>query len=132
MNAKNKIEPLLKKYSDNTFLRATINGIPYIGGALDAIMTTGLQQKREERYQYFLDELKNQIEKLSEDKLDYNYLNSEEFYDLFVMTSSYVVNTRIQDKVKAYTKILSSSLTHGFINKTNPEDILNIIKIIKK
>ncbi len=127
MKNQNKLEPFLKKYSDNTLLRASINALPF-GGSLDIMMTSGIQKKSQERYLYFIDELRNQFEKIKSDMVDYDYLDSEEFFDLYIETSNLVVKTRLQEKVKAYTKILTSSLTNGFKGKLKPEDILNIIK----
>lgn len=128
MSSKNKIETVLEKYSENSLYRAGINAIPYIGGSLDILLTSGIQKKTQERFEKFLSELENQIRGIDESKLNYTYLESEEFYDLFVQTSNLAVRTRLSEKIKAYSAILTSSLTSEFKNNLKAEDILNIIE----
>ena len=128
MSTKTKIGNLLKKYSDNTTIRAGVNAIPYIGGTLDILLTSGIQKKSQERFSNFINELENQIQKIDEKKLDHTYLESEEFYDLFLQSSNLAIRTRIQEKIKAYAKILTCSLVSEFKNNLNAEDVLNIIE----
>ncbi|MFT7899062.1 hypothetical protein VBY74_03670 [Tenacibaculum ascidiaceicola] len=128
MSNKTKIGNLLKKYSDNTLLRAGVNAIPYVGGTLDVLLTSGIQKKSHERFLIFLNELESQIKSIDENKLDYKYLKSEEFYDLFLQSSNLAVRTRLKEKIKVYARILTSSLISEFKNNLNAEDILNIIE----
>ena len=95
MSTKKKIETVLDKYSENSIFRAGINAIPYIGGSLDILLTTGVQRKSQERFEKFLNELEKQLKNVEENKLNYSYLESEEFYDLFIQTSNLAVKTRL-------------------------------------
>ncbi|WP_203258403.1 hypothetical protein [Hyunsoonleella ulvae] len=128
MTAKIKIDNLLKKYSDSSTLRAGVNAIPYIGGALDVILSSGIQKKSEERFLNFLNELETQLNRIDEDKLNYNYLGSEEFYDLFLQTSNLALRTRLRQKIKAYANILISFAVSEYQNGIKAEDVLNIIE----
>ncbi len=128
MSSKNKIENLLKKYSDSTTLRAGVNAIPYVGGTLDILLSSGIQKKSEERFLNFLSELENQLKELDDNKLNYAYLESEEFYDLFIQVSNLAVRTRLQEKIRVYANILISSLVLEFHNNIKAEDVLNIIE----
>ncbi|WP_268225143.1 hypothetical protein [Sinomicrobium oceani] len=128
MSYESKIEILLKKYSDNSIYRAGLSAIPYIGGALDILLTSGIHKKSQERFQIFLNELENQIKSVDESKLNYSYLESEEFYDLFIQTSNLVIKTRLKEKIKWYSTIMTSSLISDFNNHMKGEDILNIIE----
>jgi hypothetical protein len=128
MNSKSKIDLFLKKYSDNSMYRAGVSAIPYIGGALDILLSSGIQKKSQKRFQNFLNELESQLKNIDENKLNYSYLESEEFYDLFLQTSNLVVRTRLQEKIKAYSNILTSSLILEFKNNLKAEDVLNIIE----
>ncbi|MEJ1221740.1 hypothetical protein [Sediminicola sp. 1XM1-17] len=128
MSSKDKVENLLNKYSDSTLFRAGVNAIPYVGGTLDILLSSGIQKKSQERFQSLLSELEYQLKCIEGDKLNYTYLESEEFYDLFVQISNLAVRTRLQEKIKIYANILTSSLILEFQNNTKAEDVLNIIE----
>ncbi|BFP43222.1 hypothetical protein FGF1_40670 [Flavobacteriaceae bacterium GF1] len=128
MSTKNKIEDLLQKYSNNTLFRASVSAVPYIGGALDILLSSGIQVKSQERFLNFLVEIEKQIKGIDEKKIDHQFLESEKFYDLFVKSSNLAVRTRLRDKIKAYAKILTSSVSSEFTPNINAEDILNIIE----
>jgi hypothetical protein len=72
--------------------------------------------------------LEEQIKSIEENKLDYKYLESEEFYDLFLQSSNLAVRTRLKEKIKVYAGILTSSLISDFKHNLNAEDVLNIIE----
>lgn len=128
MESQSKLESFLQKYSEQTLIRSAIAAIPYVGGALDILMTSKIQNKTLERFQYFVDNLKEQIGGLDKAKIDSAFLESDEFYDLFLQTSNLVTKTRLEEKIRAYSRILTSSLYLDNDNKIKPEDILNIVK----
>ena len=128
MKPKSKVELILNTYSNNSFYRAGVSAIPCIGGALDILLSSGIQKKSQERFQVFLNDLESQLKNIDESKLNYSYLESEEFYDLFLQTSNLVVRTRLKEKIKAYSNILTMSLILKFENNLKAEDILNIIE----
>ena len=128
MKSNDKLYTYFKKYTENKVLRATISLIPHIGGALDILISTDIHKKNIERFDFLINELKNQIEDINESKLNYSYLDSEEFYDLFIQTCNLAIKTRLKEKIKLYSKILKSSLINEFSGHLKPEDLLNIIE----
>lgn len=128
MKAQNKIENSLKKYSDSSILRAGVNAIPYVGGSLDILLSLGIQKKTEERFQNLLNELRDQLKRIDEGKLNLTYLESEEFYDLFVQTLNLAIRTRLEEKIKVYASILTSFLVSEFQNDVKAEDVLSIVE----
>ena len=122
-----ELNSLLEKYNENKIFRAIINAVPYIGGSLDTLMTSDIQKKSMERFENFINLFSKEISEIKQDKLDYNFLKSEEFYDLYIQTLNLVIKTRLREKIRAYSKILASSLITETQNEINPEDIVNII-----
>jgi hypothetical protein len=128
MSLNNSLKSLQVKYTENKVLRAAINLIPNIGGSLDILISTDISKRNFERYDNFIADLKSQLQNIDESKISQTYLNSEEFYDLFIQTSTLVVKTRLKEKIKVYSKIIVNSLIGDFNESQKPEDILNFIE----
>lgn len=82
-------------YSENTALRAAVNVIPYIGGALDVLFSAKGQAIIQQRVNHVLACLAQEINGLDADKVDHDYLQSEEFFD--VMLTGIEEAARIRD-----------------------------------
>jgi hypothetical protein len=128
MKKSKEINQLMESYSNNAIIRSLVNLIPYIGSSLDVLITSKIQELSWKRLQAYLEQLRVQFEKVDDSKIDWSYLNSEEFYDLFLQTSYSVIRTRSEDKIKLYSKILRNAVTREFKDPLGTEDLVSIIE----
>lgn len=101
---------LSQKYSSNPILRSVINIIPYVGGSLDIILTEKWNSFYQRRTEQMLEELSSDLKNL-ENKVDEEYLNSEEFFDIIYKVLNEALKTRLDEKRKIYSKIIRDSLS---------------------
>lgn len=127
MTNNNQIKKISEDYSNNPVLRSLINLIPYVGGAIDVLITTKIQEISWKRLNNYLDLLQKQFENVNESKIDKDYLQSEEFYDLFLQTARASTRTRSEEKTKLFAKIFKNAITREFNNPLSPEDLVSII-----
>lgn len=106
----NKYTELSKKYNDNTLIRSVVNIIPYVGGSLDMLLTDKWNKFYQRRIENLLDQLSQDLLQC-EDKIDVEFLNSEEFFDIFLRILKETSQTRLDEKRKLYSKVLRDSIT---------------------
>ena len=114
MKESNKIDSYIEKgienYNQNVGLRYTINQIPIIGFFIDNLLVqTGaeIQQRRLVQTIQILHDLTDKIDKT---KVDFEFLDSEEFADLIVKTFQNSVKTRHRERIRLNCKILTGSI----------------------
>jgi hypothetical protein len=93
-------------YSGLSALRALVNAIPCIGSPLDALLGTRGQNYASRRLQRTIEELHAQCAALDQAKLDCQFLDSEQFYDLVRGVFEQAQRTADADKVTLYVRIL--------------------------
>lgn len=71
-------------YSENTLLRATVNAIPMIGGALDVLLATKGQTIVNSRIQKFLEILHDRLASVEQQAVRRDFMQSEDFFDTVV------------------------------------------------
>ncbi|XHR28227.1 MAG: hypothetical protein ACFUZC_20150 [Chthoniobacteraceae bacterium] len=116
-------EHILASYEGNRVLRSLFQLIPYVGGALDVILTKTLDQIREERARAFFDELAEGKVVLNED-----LLKSEDFLHAYFSTVKYALNSQRREKIRMFAHLLESSLMPDGPQSTDEyEDFLKIL-----
>jgi hypothetical protein len=128
----NKIGEGYKKaaavYSENYEYQATVQNIPIIGPFIDQMIketSSKIGQSRANELLALLIEAMNLIDQY---KVDYPYLESEEFYDLISKVVEKSMRDRYKEKRILYVKILTNSIL--IENKhlhDNSEDFLSIL-----
>jgi hypothetical protein len=122
------IEKGIEIYNQNVGLRYVINQIPIVGFFIDNFFgKTGaeIQERRLMQTIQFLHELTDKIDKT---KVDYDFLESEEFTDLIVKIFQNSVKTRHKDKILLNCKILAGSiLTENRDIRHSAEDLLVLV-----
>lgn len=116
---------LSKKYSDNSLIRSVVNIIPYIGGSLDLLLTDKWNKFYQRRIENMLEQISNDIAQI-EGRIDDEYLNTEEFFDIIFKILKEATQTRLDDKRKLYSKVLRDSISKRKSNITL-ESIIDII-----
>jgi hypothetical protein len=130
----NKLKPAIEKYSENALLRASISAIPFIGSPFDVFLATKAQKIVNDRIMNLFNELKEEMNKLEDSVVDKEYINSEEFIDLFIKTIEAAAKTRSNEKIKLYAKLLKGAVKFQDRKKYSPEEYLQVLSelIIKE
>ncbi len=123
-------KPKIEKYIDSYNLRAITSTIPYIGGALDILLSVKGEKLREKRINELFTQINSRLEKIEEKESLQEYLNTEEFYDLFVKVLNSVIRTRHLDKIKGYASILVNHLSVLNSKKEDSELMVTILDSI--
>lgn len=105
-----KLISLSEKYENYPLVRVIINAIPYIGNGIDIYLTNKWNKFQIERFEDFIDKLSSQLSCIQQNKLDKNFLESEEFFDIVYSIVKDVINSRLEEKRTIYAKILKDSL----------------------
>jgi len=102
---------LIEKYADNPYVRALITAIPYVGGAIDVVLSEKGSEWRKERIELLLKNLNERVGKL---KLDIEEINNrfktEEFYDSIIHALESSTKTRHHSKINGYANILINEI----------------------
>ena len=117
----------LKKYARvifetgfNIAFRSKLVSIPIIGSYADVVYTESMQAIKETAF-------KNSLEKLDEEKVDKEYLNSLEFLNLLISTFKMVLDEIETDKVIYYSKLIKNSLESSKEDRRYNFDYIKIV-----
>jgi len=110
-------------YVQNTWLRAAINLIPYIGGSLDVVLASrgSLHQKR---ILELLENLKEEMSHIKGERIDSAYLESQEFSDIVLRLMEASLRTRDREKMRLYARFLRGAVLIQDRNQVCLEDYL--------
>ena len=111
-------------YSEKTSLRAAIQVVPYVGGALDTLLAGKGGEIQQRRIDYFLNELNERLNRLEAAS---NIDQSEEALDLFTSIFDGVVKTRSDSKIKNFASIV----THQIGTASEWEEAETATRILK-
>jgi hypothetical protein len=126
---KNKLVQISKGYTDQTVIRTLINLIPHIGGSLDLLLSSSGQNFVIRRIEKLISELNEQIGELNKSKINHDFLETEEGFDLMIKAFNSASRTRQNEKLKLYAKIIKGALTEGKeYQEDEPELYLQIIE----
>ena len=99
-----------KLYEDNLLARVLVNAIPYIGGSLDATLTSKWSGYWKQRIEELLIETEKELASINERMIDKDFIESEEFYDIVSKIANDVTSSRCREKRVGYAKIIKSAL----------------------
>ena len=122
-----KLKPAIEKYSENALLRIAISEIPIIGSPLDIFLTTKAQKIINDRIMSLFSELKEEMSTLEDRMVDKDYIDSEEFIELFIKTIEASTKTRNKEKIKLYAKLLKGAIKFQDRKKYSPEEYLQVL-----
>ena len=120
-------EQISEGYSTKSWLRSLVALVPYIGGSLDILLTNKHNVIVQKRIEYLLYELKCEIEKTDSDKIDYQYLESEEWHDLFLLSLERTAKLQDRKRIAAIAKILSGAVEKDPNFEIHPVDLVQTI-----
>jgi hypothetical protein len=102
--ATSAVEKAAQQYSEQTALRAAIQLIPYVGGAIDTLVTGKANQIQVQRIEHFLHELRERLEHVEMIKAN---VDDDAFMDLMLTTFEKVSRARSTDKQSRFANIVS-------------------------
>lgn len=120
---------LVEIYSELTGIRALVNLVPYVGGALDVMLSSKGQTVAAQRFEKMLNELNAEMKKVSDDKVDTAYIGSdgfrEDLFDFFRHTQ----DAKDKERLSMFARIL-----RGKIEKQKPKgfDYERFIRIARQ
>lgn len=115
-------------YNSTEWLRVGVAAVPFVGGSIDALITTRAGKLVERRITALLDELRTTIGRLAEEKIDKDYVGSEEWDDLIIRSLRAAAETSDAEKIRLYAAILTgASQVHGLRDELDPLAILSAV-----
>lgn len=122
-----KIREGIEKYADNAWLKMGVSNIPYIGPLVDELLSVQAGKITKERVMALIEGLSAEIKRLEESKLDKDYVNTEEFFDLLTHAIRIAIRNRGKQKLSILIALLKSSLTYK-VKTVPPETFLYAIE----
>ena len=120
---------LSDKYGQQTWVRALVQAIPYVGGSLDTLVSAQGQRLREERLNHYVSEIGENVRGL-EEKFERLITNSgEETFDLFRSHIENVDRCRSANKRKRFANILLNQVERN-ANWEEPDTATRILNSI--
>ena len=104
----------------NIASRSKLISVPILGNYMDIVYTETVQAIKDISFQ-------NSLEKLDEKKIDKEYLNSLEFYNLLVQTFNMILDEIERDKVIYYSKLIKNSIESSKDDRRYTFDYINIV-----
>jgi len=99
-------------YCDKFFLRATIQCVPGIGGALDTLLS-GLGAKyQHERLKDFVLKLQNELSEIAKEMKIKNIEPGEELFDFIIQVFNQVIQTRSEEKRKRFASLVAKQIIY--------------------
>ncbi len=117
----------LEVYSERATLRAVISAIPWVGGPIDAFLSTHGQRIVQNRIMSLLEVLQEELRDVHENQVDKSYIESEEFFDLIVQALEAAARTRERAKIRLYAKILKGAVVGHRESDFSAEDAVRIV-----
>jgi hypothetical protein len=105
------IEAAATEYTDIYALRAAVNLIPGVGGALDALISGEGARIEKRRIAKQLEDLRLEMALFDAAKLDRDFIKSDECYDWFALLVERTVRTGDQEKLAALRRVFVNGLT---------------------
>jgi len=118
-----------EKTSDLALLNieAAINLIPYAGGFLATyfgeIRSKRVDERMKEYFQYFSERLRE----INENKLDLNYLKSEEFAEFFMQGAEQASKSTTKKRIKRFANILINNALKGAEARSRTQSIMSFV-----
>lgn len=102
-------------YEEANWLRALLQAIPCVGGSLDTLLAWRWNHIQRQRYEAFLKSLRRYMECIDANRLDRDFLESDEFASLFFNVSTRVTCEYETEKIHLFRNVLVNSALPEFV-----------------
>jgi hypothetical protein len=91
-------------------IKSAIGAIPFYGSAINEVLFDISSRIQQQRINNFVTQLTDQIKEIKHDKLDIDYLRSEDFYDLTRIIFESVVKIKSKEKQIALSRVYLNAI----------------------
>lgn len=114
-------------YSSKGWLRAIVAAVPFVGGSIDALVTSRGTELAQQRVTALLDDLRAGLQRVTEAKVDQSFISSEAWDDLVMRAFRTAADTRDRDKIRFLAAVLTGSVTLDDGAGLDAESLLGVI-----
>lgn len=107
-------------------LAASLNLVPVAGGALSDVAAGIIRRRQNRRLRGFLADLVADLDRVK-DRLDRDYMESEDFHDLAEEILSNAADTRQQERLDAYRALFVNSVTQEDVGFDEAAEVSTLI-----
>jgi hypothetical protein len=122
------IERLITKEVQTSIIKGVIGEIPYIGSVLNEVIYESRARIKQERINKFISLLHDYMCNVSIDSIDFEYVKSDDFSDLFESVLKRVALTKSEEKMRRFKKVLVSEIQ----NPTRTDFVETFLDIITR
>lgn len=109
------------------WMRMLVSSVPSMGGVLNQLLSCQGQLLAKARFERLIKELSKQMMQIDSEKIDQQYLQSENFFDLICCAIEKSLRIRNSDRASAVVRVIIGAVTHEIDEIALPEDIIAII-----
>ena len=118
-----------KKDTKMMTIKALVSCIPYVGGGIASIIGDCYSDRKEQRWLEFINDLQKDIEK-NQDKIIREYVESQDFFDVFENILQDAMNTRTELKRKMLKNLIVGSCTIPHTSYERTEEFQHLIDVL--
>ena len=108
-------------------IEAKINLIPYVGGFLATYFSEIRSKRVEERMQKYFEYFSNRLIEIEESKIDHEYINSQEFAELFMRGAEQAARSTTEEKIQRFANILANNTAMDAQLRDRTESIMSFV-----
>ena len=126
-----KVDQVNAALSKSPIIKGLIDGglslIPFFGQAITSVLDARAFQLFEKNTKHFVKELKQLVEYIDDEKLDKEFIESDEFISLLTEVLSRNARTYEDEKVRFFARVFINSAIHGMSKVPYKEGFVRII-----
>lgn len=110
------VDRMLAWYEGQPWLRAVIQAIPFGGGSADTLLAWRALHLNKRRVEELFGSISERLSSVEESSLDEEFLQSEQFFDLFRNCADIVARTSSEYKRKHVADFLAGTIVRGQVH----------------
>jgi hypothetical protein len=107
--------------------KAILNLVPLVGGSIASVWGDIQAERKAHRFNNFLETLRADLENHKE-RINSDFINKEDFLDVFELTSKKIINERNENKRILYKDILLNAVT---LDQSNYDEVEQCIRTVE-
>ena len=108
-------------------VEAAINLIPHVGGFLATYFSEIRSKRVEERMQKYFEYFSQRLKQIEESKIDHEYINSQEFAELFMRGAEQAARSTTEEKIHRFANILANNTVIDAQLRDRTESIMSFV-----
>jgi hypothetical protein len=125
MSMEEKSKKIIIQLTEST-AKGLIGAIPFAGTALNEALFDGRSRIKQERFNNFINIFSEYMKDVNESEIDFEYIKSEDFGDIFESIIRRVMRSGSEEKLKTFKNVLSNHVL-GKIKTDHAETFLDLV-----